>query len=191
METRKLRLADIQPNNGQIAGLPKNPRKWDREELARLERSITETPELTEIRGVIVKRHEEKYIVLCGNMRFAAVKALGWKEVTAHIIPDDTPLQTMREIVIKDNQSFGDWDYDELANKWDDLPLNSWGLRTWEIKDGFDEAQGDGDSETQQEAPLTERIIIIYDKEDESVLAEILGLEKVERIAYTIKELTE
>jgi DNA modification methylase len=34
----------------------------------------------------------------------------------------------LKEIVIKDNGSFGDWDMDMLANEWDDLPLKEWGV---------------------------------------------------------------
>ena len=33
----------------------------------------------------------------------------------------------MKEIVIKDNGSFGSWDYDTLANEWDG-PLEDWGI---------------------------------------------------------------
>lgn len=192
METRKLKLSELLPNKGQIDGLPKNPRKWGADELLLLERSLEETPELAEIRGVIVKRCGDKYVVLCGNMRHAAAKALGWKEMTAHILPDDTPLQTMREIVIKDNQSFGDWDFDELANQWDNLPLNKWGLKTWEISDGFDQEQdGEAEDDEAPDTPMVERIIIVYDKEDEGKMAALLGLEQITRILYTIKELTE
>lgn len=33
-----------------------------------------------------------------------------------------------REFVIKDNVSFGAWEWDELANNWDPLDLEDWGL---------------------------------------------------------------
>lgn len=33
-----------------------------------------------------------------------------------------------REFVIKDNVSFGEWDYDALANEWDTDDLNDWGV---------------------------------------------------------------
>lgn len=200
METKKIKLADIQPNRGQIEGLPKNPRKWDREDLDRLKRSIEETPELMEARGLIVAQHEGKYVVLGGNMRYAAVKALGWKDVSAHIIPQGTPVQTMKEIVLKDNGQFGSWDYDELANNWDDKPLNDWGVKAWVVPSTGSDAQvqeGDGatDGEGNQggagagtlKAP--ERIIIIYPKDQEKVLAEILGLNEIDRIVYSVNEL--
>ena len=37
-------------------------------------------------------------------------------------------MEKLREIIIKDNGSFGSWDYDMLANEWDDLPLSDWGV---------------------------------------------------------------
>ena len=53
---------------------------------------------------------------------------------------------------IKDNGSFGAWDFDALANEWDDLPLPEWGVPSWETstrmelstegregEDGYDE----------------------------------------------------
>ena len=33
-----------------------------------------------------------------------------------------------REFIIKDNASFGEWDWDALANGWDAADLNAWGL---------------------------------------------------------------
>ena len=33
-----------------------------------------------------------------------------------------------REFVIKDNASFGEWDWDELANEWDSELLSDWGM---------------------------------------------------------------
>lgn len=41
---------------------------------------------------------------------------------------DNVPFDRLKEIVMKDNSSFGEWDSDELANKWSDLPLSSWGV---------------------------------------------------------------
>ena len=196
METRQMRLAEIQPNRGQIEGLPKNPRKWGKAELDRLKRSITDTPELMDARGLIVIAHEGKYVVLSGNMRYAAVKALGWEEVTVHIIPEDTPLRTQKDIVMKDNQAFGAWDYDELANGWSDAPLDQWGVKAWVVpsqaEDPAPASQGPAEPTEDQEPAATEemgRIIIVYEKEDEETMAELLGLERIDKIVYSINEI--
>ncbi len=36
-----------------------------------------------------------------------------------------------RQFMIKDNASFGQWDFDALANKWDNKKLDDWGVDVW------------------------------------------------------------
>ena len=36
-----------------------------------------------------------------------------------------------KEFIIADNASFGQWDYDKLANEWDNDDLASWGVDVW------------------------------------------------------------
>lgn len=127
MERIHIDIADILHNEGQIPGLPSNPRRWTRDEMERLRKSIAETPELLEARGAIVYPHGGKYVVIGGNMRFSAVRSLGWKDMPCIVLPEGTPTTKLKEIAIKDNGSFGDWDMDSLANMWDDLPLSDWG----------------------------------------------------------------
>lgn len=127
MEMRRIDIRYLEMNSGQIEGLPSNPRQWTKEEMDRLKKSIRETPELLEARGAIVYPYGEKYVVLGGNMRFSSVKSLGWKEMPCIVLPEDMPVDKLKEIVIKDNGSFGEWDTDALANLWDDLPLWDWG----------------------------------------------------------------
>ena len=127
METARIKVNELLPNTGQIEGLPSNPRQWTKDEMARLKKSIEETPELLEARGAIVYPYGGKYIVLGGNMRLSAVKSLGWKDMPCVVLPEGTSVEKLKEIVIKDNGSFGEWDMDALANDWDDLPLSDWG----------------------------------------------------------------
>ncbi len=145
----RLKVKDLLLNEGQIEGLPENPRQWTRDQVKNIADSLAETPELFEMRPCIVIPHDDKYVILGGNLRFTGAKKLKWKDVPCCIVAADTPLKKLMEIVIKDNGSFGDWDYDKLANKWDDLPLTGWGVPAWETKpkaeeqeatdDGFDE----------------------------------------------------
>lgn len=39
--------------------------------------------------------------------------------------------EEQKQFIIKDNVSFGHWDYDALANKWDSSKLESWGMDVW------------------------------------------------------------
>lgn len=139
LERRSIAVSRLSMNEGQVEGLPCNPRGWTKEEVARLQRSIQETPSLLEARGLIVYPLGDKFVVLGGNLRLCAAKALGLKEVPCIVYPKDTPLQTLKEVALKDNGSFGMWDYDALANEWDELPLNDWGIPAWNTSAEDDE----------------------------------------------------
>jgi len=117
VETKKVRLSEIKLN-------PDNPRQISKTQLDRLVKSITEFPEMMELREIVV---DETMTILGGNMRFRALNEAGEKEAIAKIATGLTPGQK-REFIVKDNAGFGEWDMDALANGWSDLPLNEWGL---------------------------------------------------------------
>ena len=128
MELTRIRLTDLELNRGQVEGLPSNPREWTRGDLDKLKKSIEETPELLEARGLIVWPHNGKYVIMGGNMRFSALREMNAKDAPCYVLPEDTSIEKLKEIVIKDNGSFGAWDFDMLANEWDDLALADWGV---------------------------------------------------------------
>lgn len=134
MEFQRIRLTDLEQNKGQVEGLPSNPREWTRTDLDHLITSIKETPELLEARGLIVYPHGGKYIILGGNMRFSALREMNEVDAPCYVMPEDTSIEKLREIIIKDNGAFGSWDYDMLANEWDDLPLSDWGVPAWDTQ---------------------------------------------------------
>lgn len=43
-----------------------------------------------------------------------------------------------KEFIVKDNASFGSWDFDMLANEWDSQDLDDWGVDVWQ-PNGWDE----------------------------------------------------
>ena len=57
------------------------------------------------------------------------------------------------EFVIKDNASFGEWDWNALANEWSDLPLQEWGLdlpKDWlAMPDELEDGEGSGSAATE------------------------------------------
>lgn len=126
---KEIKLTKLQGNSGQIPGLPQNPRRFSAEEVERLARSIEETPELLDARPLIVVKNGNKYVVLGGNMRLAALKHLKRESAPCDILDDGLSVQKLKEIVMKDNSSFGQWDTDALANEWDDNDLEAWGVK--------------------------------------------------------------
>lgn len=140
MEIKRIRLTDLELNRGQVAGLPSNPRQWGKGELDDLVKTIKQTPELLEMRGLIVYPYNGKYVILGGNMRYSALREMSAVDAPCMIVPEDTPIEKLREITILDNGSFGSWDYDMLANEWDDLPLADWGVPAWKMEEVDEDA---------------------------------------------------
>lgn len=53
-----------------------------------------------------------------------------------------------KEFIVKDNVGFGSWNFDMLANEWDSLDLDDWGVDVWQPDDWGDsgiELREDGD----------------------------------------------
>lgn len=141
MEIKQIPLRHLKCNEGQIEGLPTNPRQIDEEHLDKLKRSLQEAPEMLNLRELIVIPHGKDYIVIGGNMRLRAAKELGLKELPCKVLPEDTPTEKLCEYTIKDNNSFGSYDWDILANEWDDLPLADWGVDMPDFKEEEDDAE--------------------------------------------------
>ena len=133
IDFRKIALTDLAPNTGQIPGLPANPRGWTDSDIKRLAKSMKGTPELAEARGCIVVPYEGRYVVLGGNLRLSAAKFLKWPAIMCAVLPADTKVSKLKEIVLKDNSSFGEWDIAALRKDWADAPLPEWGVDvTWD-----------------------------------------------------------
>ena len=130
---KSIHLGLLDFNTGQIPGLPPNPREWTDLELKRLAKSMKGTPELVEARGCIVVPYEGRYVVLGGNLRLAAAKYLKWPDIMCAILPEGTKVSKLKEIVLKDNSSFGSWDLSLLRKDWAEFDFGDWGIDvTWD-----------------------------------------------------------
>jgi hypothetical protein len=86
--------------------------------------SIKEFPEMLDLRPIVVNKD---MVILGGNMRFRACKEAGYNEVPV-VVADNITKEQEREFIIKDNISGGDWDWEILANEWNETELDGWGL---------------------------------------------------------------
>lgn len=107
-----------------------------------------------------------------------------------------------QQFIIKDNVSYGDWDYDELEN-WDGAKLDAWGVDTLlpdfgnEVNGGNlpPELQGrdllpdDLEKIEGEDKTAMQRVIITYYEKDAERVAQMLGLEKIEKVVYNVDEL--
>ena len=113
---KKVKISEVKPN-------PNNPRLIKDDKFKKLVKSIQEFPDMLNVRPIVVNKD---MIVLGGNMRLKAIKEAGIKEINIDIV--DWSDNQQKEFIIKDTASFGEWDWDDLANNWDAQELTDWGL---------------------------------------------------------------
>ena len=118
-----IKITDIKTN-------PNNPRLIKDEKFAKLVKSINEFPKMMELRPLVVNADN---VILGGNMRFKALKELGYTNIPKEWVKraDELTEDETRRFIIADNVGFGEHDWDLLANDWDTQELEEWGL------DGF------------------------------------------------------
>ena len=123
----QLPISVLVNNEGQIEGVPANPRVLRDSQYLALKESM-QNDNLTGVLPLKVFQQGEQYVVIGGNMRLQVLKELGAEQVSCIIVPQDAPAETLRKIVITDNSTFGDWDMDMLANEWEVDELKDWGV---------------------------------------------------------------
>lgn len=166
MKTEEIALSRLVENED-------NPRQITKENFAKLVRSLLVFPKMLEIRPVVVDEQMKvlggnmRTKALAEIAKMDAVKMReqidadgrftegekiaiidywnAWKEKPSVRIvrADDLTEAQKREFVIKDNAGFGEWDTDRLANEWNDVPLQDWGVPDWVTTP--DDEDGDGE----------------------------------------------
>lgn len=143
-ETKTISIAKLEYNEGQLDGLPKNPRYLKQEEHDKLKKSLLESGELLQYNSLMVYPLENgNYVTICGNMRLHIANELvqeehnEYSEIPCFVLNADTSIFKIKEYAIKDNVQAGNWDWDELANNdWDVDELQDWGLECAFLNDG-------------------------------------------------------
>ena len=128
MEIKTIKIKDLAMNDGQIEGLPKNPRQIRDHRYEKLKKSIEDAPEMLQLRELLVYPHGGKFVIIGGNMRYRACKEIGYKELPCKVLDAETPVEKLRQYAIKDNENFGEYDWDEVANSWDTAEMEDWGV---------------------------------------------------------------
>ena len=133
----------------QVKNNPNNPRVIKDHDFYVLVNSIKTTPGFMEFRPVIIDYNN---MVLCGNQRLRACIYLGHKEIWTDLFtqekademnkeaqkegrPTKTYLEYCKAITIVDNTHAGTWDWDMLANEWEQTELEDWGLDGFPFED--------------------------------------------------------
>ncbi|WP_276979684.1 hypothetical protein [Flavobacterium filum] len=126
-----MKLSNIKVN-------PNNPRVIKDSKFNKLLESLREFPEMMKERPlVLVTDTDGKLMPLGGNMRLRALKELKYTEISDSWISivDNWSDEQKRQFVIKDNLSFGEWDFDLLTAEYDKDELIEWGMDLYEFAD--------------------------------------------------------
>ena len=105
-----------------------------------------------------------------------------------------------KQFMIKDNVSVGDWDWQQLE-AWDEQQLQDWGVGV-EMPDfgnseqnlpeelqGHDLIPDELEKLQGRDETLMQRVIITYKPEQEKEVADMLGLDEIEKVVYKFDEL--
>lgn len=103
-----------------------NPRTIKKDDFERLKKSLQDNQDYFEARPIILSDRTGKLVIIAGNQRYKAAKAIGMTEVPT-VLLSGLSEEREREIVIRDNVENGEWDMDILANEWDTTDLKEWG----------------------------------------------------------------
>jgi arsenate reductase-like glutaredoxin family protein len=165
---KKVFLSDLKLNED-------NPRTITEEDFSKLLRSLREFPKMMRLRPIVV---DENSVVIGGNMRYRALEKLGFKMIPAAwvIRAADLTEEEKDRFIIADNVPFGRWDFERLANEWDEVQLLDWGLTIA----GWDKGKGPGNYTRKIKSP-------VYEPKGEKPSLSVLVSE--ERTAQLVKDI--
>ena len=150
---------------------PNNPRLIKDVKFKKLCNSIKEFPKMMELRPIVI---DSDNIILGGNMRFKALQELGYTDIDEKWVKkaEDLTEDEKKQFIVKDNVSFGEWDWDILANNWDNTELDEWGAINMGMSENIDKVNNLEDKEwvgmPEFDAKDTSlKIVISFDTEED------------------------
>jgi hypothetical protein len=170
-----MKLKDIKPN-------PNNPRVLRDDKFQKLKQSITEFPKMLSLRPMVI---DENNVVLGGNMRLRALQELGFTDVEEAWVKRSSDLteDEKKRFIIADNVPLGEWDWDTLANDWEVVDLEAWGLEIpqFDRPEDFDEdfTLPEGDK-----APFQQMTFTLADEQATILQNAIADIKKTEEYKY-------
>lgn len=163
-----------------IKSNPDNPRIIKDEKFKQLVKSIKDFPQMLELRPIVV---DSDMVVLGGNMRLKASIEAGLKEVDI-LVADQLTEDQKKEFIIKDNVGFGEWDWDMLANEWDNELLSEWGLDLPGFDLNADSYGEDFSLPDGDKAPFQQMTFTLADEQAEQIKNALEDIKKTEEYKY-------
>ena len=168
---KKVKITEVISN-------PNNPRLIKDDKFKKLVKSIQDFPDMLNVRPIVVNKD---MVVLGGNMRLKAIKEAGIKEINVDIV--DWSEDKQKEFIIKDNASFGEWDWSDLANNWDSEELTDWGVdiigfsNVQDLGEDFSLPNGD-------KSPFQQMTFTLADEQAEQIKNAIEEIKSTEEYKY-------
>lgn len=161
-----MKLSLIKPN-------PRNPRLIKDAKFKKLVKSIKDFPQMIELRPIIV---DNDNVILGGNMRYKALQELKYNDISDNWVKKASELteEQKQEFIIKDNVSFGEYDFDILSTDFNMEELADWGLDNIDFKEV---------DPKDKEDIYHEKYSIIVDVANENEQAELYA--KLQEMGYT------
>ena len=140
-QTKQVKISEVKLNEA-------NPRFITDEKFEKLVKSIREFPEMLQMRPIVA---DEDNVVLGGNMRLKACKEAGVEKVPVYSFTRESAKKAIaerlaetgetvtyeelcEEFLFKDNNSYGDWDWDIINEDHDLQKIEDWGLDVVEFE---------------------------------------------------------
>lgn len=171
-----MKLNEIKPN-------PDNPRVLRDDRFQKLKKSIQEFPKMLSLRPMVIDNNN---YVLGGNMRLRALQDLGYKEIPDEWVrrASDLTDEEKKRFIIADNVSFGEWDWEAIANEWDVQELNEWGLDTPGFTVNADELGEDFTLASGDKSPFQQMTFTLADEQAEQIKNALADIKQTEEYKY-------
>lgn len=130
--------------------LEKNPRKISKEQMQKLCKSIEEDPDFFINRPCLVNDKNGVKTVYAGNQRVRAARRLKIKSVPC-IVDNDLSDDIMKQRIIKDNKTYGEFDFEILVNDYEINELLSAGFEYKDLTFDSEEIVESGKSESKKD----------------------------------------
>ena len=189
MNAQDIKLYQLRNNAGKIEGLPGNPRLIKDDRFKKLVKSLQDDPEMLSLRELIVFPHNDTFVVIGGNMRLKALRELDYTEAPCKVLPADTHIEKLKAIALKDNSSFGDYDYEALANEWDAQLLADCGIEVWQMPEEIEKELEE--EEEKKDNAKAQKIILRFNKKEFLYVRDALlslGETFEEAVVYLLKQ---
>jgi len=142
-------IEEIQISNLKL--LERNPRTITREKMHGLCKSLESDKAFLWKRPILVNEIDGVLQVYCGNQRVRAAKKLGWKFIPCDV-DQNLDQKTMKARILKDNKTFGEFDFDILAADYEMEELYDCGFDAKDFDlDGSLEIEGSEENKEEKE----------------------------------------